>query len=97
MKSLSAKSDNSPAVFELGINYYRKQDFPDICIYEFWRGGSPSAIDANREMAILTHYKNEKMFKLYYYPKGEEKPQFVENLPLDKLPEAVQNLKDAGF
>lgn len=72
---------------------------------EFWKiGCAPtrsmrSALNdpsVARQCAYITISSDRRSFKLGFFPNGEP-GQVVKDLPIDRLPEAVDSLLDAGF
>lgn len=49
-----------------------------------------------RYVAMITIPSSQKTFKLQWYPFKEE-AQITVDLPIEKLPEAIEDLKNAGF
>lgn len=88
------------------ITPYRTIDLPGgEILREFWKiGCSPSTSIKKalkdpavaRQCAFITVSADRQSFRLGFYPNGEA-AQVVENLPIERLPEAVDNLIDAGF
>ena len=48
-------------------------------------------------MAMLIVSANRKSFKMHYYPLNSSDLQIVENINIDKLGDAVNDLINAGF
>lgn len=72
---------------------------------EFWKiGCAPtrsmsSALndkDVARQCAFITVSSDHRSFKIGFFPNGEP-GQVVKDLPIDRLPEAVDDLVAAGF
>lgn len=72
---------------------------------EFWKiGCAPTRSmrgalndkDVARQCAFITVSGDRQSFRLGFFPNGEA-GQVVENLPIDRLPQAVDDLIDAGF
>ena len=72
---------------------------------EFWKiGCSPTRSmrgalndpSVARQCAFITVSGDRQSFRLGFFPNGES-GQVVENLPISRLPEAVDQLIDAGF
>lgn len=88
------------------ITPFRVTGLPDgAVIREFWKiGCTPSRSmrsalndpSVARQMAFITVSSDEMSFKLCFYPHGDT-PQIVENLPISQLPQAIDDLIDAGF
>lgn len=88
------------------ITPFRVIDLPDgKMLYEFWKIGCAPTRSMRyalndptvaRQCAFITVDRDRQFFKLGFYPNGEA-GQVVENLPIDRLPEAVDSLLDAGF
>jgi hypothetical protein len=85
---------------------YREQYIPIVRrrIWEFWKLGCPAARGMSalndpsvaRQMAIVWATDGADIFTLQYYPNGDV-PQVVADLPLSALPQAVADLRAAGF
>ena len=70
---------------------------PYLTMYEFWRGDPKK--DGPKECAMIVikgRLASAKSFTLHYYPLGET-AQIVEDLTIDKIGMAVENLIGAGF
>lgn len=88
------------------ITPYRTMELPGgEVLREFWKiGCAPtrsmrSALnykDVARQCAFITVSGDRQSFRLGFFPSGES-GQVVENLPISRLPEAVDQLLDAGF
>ena len=88
------------------ITPFRVTELPDgAVIREFWKiGCAPtrsmrSALNdpsVARQCAFITVSSDQQSFKLGFYPNGET-GQVIENLQMDQLPQAVDDLIDAGF
>ena len=82
---------------DVKLNPYRILDnvLPNKIIYEFWRGDPKG--DGKKEMSMIIFDKNMKKFTLQYYPLDSKDIQVVKDLPIERLREAAENLKSAGF
>ena len=88
------------------ITPYRTMDLPGgEVLREFWKiGCSPTRSmrgalndpSVARQCAFITVSGDRQSFRLGFFPNGES-GQVVENLPISRLPEAVDQLIDAGF
>lgn len=87
------------------LNYYRSISLMDGgIIIEFWKieqkegepKQTPKSRNAEKELAFLTFDKERKLFKVSYYSINDG-IQIKENITIDKLPEIIQTLKEAGF
>lgn len=88
------------------ITPYRTIELHDGSVLrEFWKIGCEptrsmrSALNdpkIARQCAFITVDRGRQFFKLGFYPNGEA-GQVVENLPISQLPQAVDDLIDAGF
>ena len=70
---------------------------PYLTMFEFWRGNPKK--DGPKECAMIVikgRLASAKSFTLHYYPLGET-AQIVEDLNMDKIGMAVENLIGAGF
>lgn len=95
------KRDLSPSVQLQKINPYRITDLLDRTIYEFWRvgGKSMSALrdrQTPRDVAYISIVKGSGKFQLGYHP-NDGNDQILKDLPLSDLPQAIADLKQAGF
>jgi len=66
-------------------------------IIEFWRGEKQPTKRKPCDMAMLIVSANRKSFKMHYYPLNSNDLQIVENINIDKLGDAVNDLINAGF
>lgn len=88
------------------ITPFRTIELPDgTVLREFWKIGCASTRsmrgalnDSNvaRQCAYITVSSDRRSFKLGFFPNGEP-GQVVKDLPIDQLPQAVDDLIDAGF
>lgn len=92
-------SDNCIEIFQNNIKYYRCIRLHDGgIIFEFWRiekGNTPQD-NCKKEMAMLSFNRKRTEFTLHYYPLDGEN-LLVKTCPIDKLKDAIVDLKNAGF
>ena len=97
------KSDLSPALAINRLIPHNVLGLPDQTIYTFVQVGRDSKgyqslrnRSVPRQVAMITVFRRRGIFKIQWYP-WADKPQVIEELPMDRLPAAVQDLWDAGF
>ena len=88
------------------ITPFRTIDLPGgEVLREFWKIGCEptrsmrSALNdpsVARQCAFITVSRDRQSFRLGFYPNGEP-GQVVKDLPIDRLPEVIDSLLDAGF